>query len=128
MEYLITPDQPTQWKLNIVDFIENLEKAWHDITITSTTNPDDYYSLEWIIQMPEKETRLDGALHQDGQGVSLDGYLEDCATFAIWFRSLVPETQKLVFYDQGYNFCSTLQLKTTASELIEPFLSASTLG
>ncbi|CCI00886.1 conserved hypothetical protein [Microcystis aeruginosa PCC 9807] len=33
MEYLITPDQPTQWKINPVDFIENLEKSWHDTTL-----------------------------------------------------------------------------------------------
>jgi hypothetical protein len=30
MEYLITPDQPTSWKINPVDCIENLEKYRHD--------------------------------------------------------------------------------------------------
>jgi hypothetical protein len=125
MEYLITPYQPTQWKINTVDFIENLEKSWHDTTIKTLTNPDDYYSIEWVIKIPEKGTRLDGALHRDGQGISLDGYLEDCATFAIWFQSLVPENQELMFYDQGYNYCLKLQPNTAISDIIQPFLSQS---
>jgi GT2 family glycosyltransferase len=37
MEYLITPDQPTQWKINTVDFIENLEKHINPDTIVSYT-------------------------------------------------------------------------------------------
>jgi hypothetical protein len=125
MEYLITPDQPTQWKINTVDFIEHLEKSWHDIMIKNTTNPDDYYSIEWVIKIPKKGTRLDGALHRDCQGISLDGYLEDCAIFGVWFRSLVPETQELIFYDQGYNYCLKLQPNTTISDIMQPFLRQS---
>ena len=125
MEYLITPDQPNSWKINPVDCIENLEKYWHDTTIKTITNPDDYYSIEWVIKIPEKGTRLDGALHRDGQGISLDGYLEDCANFAIWFRSLVPENQELIFYDQGYNYCLKLQPKTTISDIIQLFINHS---
>jgi hypothetical protein len=125
MKYLITPDQPTQWKINAVDFIKNLQKYWHDITIKNITNSDDYYSFEWVIKIPKKETRLEGALHRDGQGISLDGYLEDCATFAIWFRSLVPESQELIFYDQGYNYYLKLQHNTRISDIMQPFLRQS---
>ncbi|NEQ69983.1 MAG: hypothetical protein F6K21_31725, partial [Symploca sp. SIO2D2] len=48
-----------------------------------------------------------------------DGYLEDCARFVIWFRSLVPQTQKLVFYDQGYNYHVELETRTTESEIMQ---------
>ncbi|MBD1804192.1 hypothetical protein H6F98_01715 [Microcoleus sp. FACHB-SPT15] len=65
----------------------------------------------------------DGALHRDGQGISLDGYLEDCARFVIWFRSIVPQTQKLVSYAQGYNCHVELQAETTESEIIQVFLT-----
>jgi hypothetical protein len=121
MEYLITPPEHTDWKIKEPDFIQCLEKRWSGIEIKQVTNPDDYYVLEWVIKVPEIEQRLDGALHRDGQGISLDGDLEDCARFAVWFRSLVPQTQ-LVFYDQGYNAHVELQAETTESEIMQPFL------
>jgi hypothetical protein len=123
MEYLVTPPEPTNWKINEPDFIQHLKKQWSDIEIHKVANPDDYYALEWIVKVSGIEQRLDGALHRDGQGISLDAYLEDCARFAIWFRSLVPQTQKLVFYDQGYNCHVELEAETTESEIMQPFLA-----
>lgn len=123
MEYLITPLEATDWKINESEFIDHLSKQWSDIEIKAVRNPDDYYSLEWVIKVPGMGQRLDCALHRDGQGISLDGYLEDCARFALWFRSLVPQTQQLVFYDQGYNSHIELTEKTTESEIIQPFLA-----
>lgn len=123
MEYLITPPESTSWKINESDFIQHLEKQWSDIEIRKVTNPDDYYALEWVIKVSGIGQRLDGVLHRDGQGISLDGYLEDCAIFAIWFRSLVPQTQKLLLYDQGYNCHVELEAETTESEIMQPFLA-----
>ncbi|NEP12190.1 MAG: hypothetical protein F6K14_18670 [Symploca sp. SIO2C1] len=119
MEYLVTPPESTNWKISESDFIQHLEKQWSGIEIRKTTNPDDYYLLEWVVKVSGIGHRLDGALHRDGQGISLDGYLEDCARFVIWFRSLVPQTQKLVFYDQGYNCHIDLEAKTTESKIMQ---------
>ncbi|NET86902.1 MAG: hypothetical protein F6K45_02115 [Kamptonema sp. SIO1D9] len=116
MEYLITPPASTSWKINSVEFTQSLQEKWSEVKIRTVTNPDDYYALEWVILEGE---RLDGALHRDGQGISLDGSLEFCASFAIWFRSLVPETQNLLFYDQGFNFYVDLHEETTKSEIIQ---------
>lgn len=123
MEYLITPPEPTDWKINESDLIEHLSKQWSEIEIQKVTKKDDYYALEWVIKVLGSDRRLDGALHRDGQGISLDGYLEDCAIWAIWFRSLVPQTQKLVFYDQGFSSHIELRLETTEAEIIQPFLA-----
>lgn len=123
MEYLITPPEPTDWKINESDFINHLLKHWSDIQIKQVVDPDDYYSWEWSIKVAGKGQRLDGALHRDGEGISLDGYLSDCAFFALWFRSLVPQDQRLLFYDQGFNYHIDLQIETTASEIIESFLA-----
>jgi hypothetical protein len=123
MEYLITPPEHTDWKTKEPDFIQHLEKRWSGIEIKKVTNPDDYYVLEWVIKVPKRGQRLDGALHRDGQGISLDGDLEDCVRFAVWFRSLVPQAQKLVFYDQGYNSQVELQAETTELEIMQPFLA-----
>ncbi|NES19073.1 MAG: hypothetical protein F6K41_09110 [Symploca sp. SIO3E6] len=120
MEYLVTPPESTNWKINESEFIQHLEKQWSGIEIWKTTNPDDYHTLEWVLKVSGTEDRLDGALHRDGQGISLDGYLEDCARFVIWFRSLVPQSQKLVFYDQGYNCHIELETTTTESEIMHP--------
>ncbi|NET60293.1 MAG: hypothetical protein F6K47_30365 [Symploca sp. SIO2E6] len=120
MEYLVTPPESTNWKISESYFIQHLEKQWSGIEIHKTTNPDDYYVLEWVVKVSSRGHRLDGALHRDGQGISLDGYLEDCARFVIWFRSLVPPTQNLVFYDQGYNCHVELEATTTESEIMQP--------
>lgn len=123
MEYLITPPEATDWKINESEFIDHLSKQWSDIDIKVVRNPDDYYSLEWVIKVPLIGHRLDCALHRDGQGISLDGYLEDCVRFAICFRSLVPQTQQLVFYEQGYNSHIELTEEATESEIMQPFLA-----
>ncbi len=123
MEYLITPPQPTNWQINASDFSQDIQKQWSDIEISPITNPDNYYALECIIKVPGIGQRLDVALHRDGQGISLDGYLEDCARFAIWIRSLVAPTQELVFYDQGYNSHIELRAETNESDIMEPFLA-----
>ena len=123
MEYLITPPEATDWKINSKALRDNLKKSWSQIEFKMVTNPDDYYCLEWIIINPETRQRIDGALHRDEQGISLDGYIQDCATFAVWFRSLVSPSQNLLFYDQGFNSHIELQENTTESEIIKPFLA-----
>ena len=72
---------------------------------------------------PRCQQRLDGALHRDRQGISLDGSLEDCAKFALWFRDFVPSNQALFFYDQGYNYQIDLQKNITNVEIINTFSS-----
>lgn len=123
MEYLITPTEATDWQINENDLIKNLHQYWLDSEIKPITNIDDYHLIEWEINVPETGHRLDGALHRDRQGISLDGYIEDCASFAIWFRLLVPEVQKLLFYDQAFNHNIELKSHTSRAEIIEPFLA-----
>ncbi|HBE21197.1 MAG TPA: hypothetical protein DEG17_09310 [Cyanobacteria bacterium UBA11149] len=123
MEYLITPSTATNWQINASDFSQEIQKQWSDIEVLSITNLDSYYVLECTIKVPGIGQKLDVALHRDGQGISLDGDLADCARFAIWFRSLVAPKQELVFYDQGYNSHIELRAETTESDIIQPFLT-----
>lgn len=64
---------------------------------------------------------LTGSLDRTGQVIALDGWLEDCAVFAVWFRFLVPVEQQLAFYDEAYSADVELGTATTAEELIAPF-------
>lgn len=123
MEYLITPPSETDWQFNQSDFIDYLVKKWSNIQIKLCTNPSDYYCCEGLIKVVGSRQMLEIALHRDMQGVSLDDCLEDCAFFAVWLRSLVPEYQKLVFYDQGYNAHIELKQNTTESEVINSFVT-----
>jgi len=123
MQYLITPPKETDWQINQSYFVNNILKEWPDAEIQVVTNPDRFYQLEWFTKVSGEGLRLDGALHRDGQGVSLEGYLEDCAKFAIWFRSFVPKSQKLIFYDQGYNYYIELEEGITEAEILAAFES-----
>lgn len=122
MEYLITPAEETDWHINESDLINHLFEKWSNVQIKEITNPDDFYSLEGLIKLDADKT-LEFALHQDKQGVSLDGYLKDCAFFAVWLRVLVPPHQKLLFYDQGYNAHIELNESTTELDIINSFTS-----
>ena len=123
MQYLITPQKETDWQINQSYFVNNLLKKWPDAEIQVVTNPDRFYQLEWFSKVVGQGIRLDGALHRDGRGVSLEGYLEDCAKFVIWFRSFVPKSQKLIFYDQGYNYYIELEEGITETEILAAFES-----
>lgn len=121
MEYLITPPEATDWKIDNDLFMEDLTKTWSDVSLHIIKNQDDYHYIEWTIMPPQTQQRLDGSLHRDQQGVSLDGSIEDCAKFAFWFRFFVPSYQKLIFYDQGYNSQIELQTNTDEKEIIQTF-------
>lgn len=45
--------------------------------------------------------------------------LEACATFAVWYRKLIPATEKLVFCDDGYYKHIDLNIDTTEEEIIQ---------
>jgi hypothetical protein len=123
MEYLITPPEATDWRIDAEVFKENLVNNWSNLSLNPIVNAEDYYCLEWVIMPPRCQQRLDGALHRDRQGISLDGSLEDCAKFALWFRDFVPSNQALFFYDHGYNYHIDLQKNITNVEIINTFSS-----
>ena len=121
MEYLITPPEATDWRIDNDQFRENLINTWPGVSSHSVNNPEDYHYLEWTIMPPQTQQRLDIALHRDRQGISLDGSIEDCAKFALWFRSFVPSPQKLIFYDQAYNSKIELHNNTKEKEILQTF-------
>ena len=123
MEYLITPPESTNWKINQNEFIEYLTQTWSDIDIYPVSNEEDYYLIEVAIKLPHTDQKLEIALHRDLQGISLDGSIENCAKFAIWFRSLVPLNQALIFYDQGYNCQIKLSNNTTEEDILQTFVT-----
>jgi len=65
---------------------------------------------------------VDGTLSRDGSSVALEADVQASAQFARWLRSIVPSTQALVFYDEGYSADVALTPDTTEEQLTRPFL------
>src|SRR5262249_41279673 len=62
-------------------------------------------------------TSVDGRLSRDGLFVALDADVHASARFARWLRSIVPSTQPLAFYDEGYTADVPLTAETPRSSL-----------
>ena len=101
----------------------SLRRRWPDAVITPSEDPADFHALEWRVQSGARE--VEGALSRDGCALILEGHIEDVADIAIWFRSLVPAVQPLLFYDEGYSADVPLSAETTTGDLIKPFLPGS---
>lgn len=61
---------------------------------------------------------LEGRFNSAMSGVVLHYDIHDAAPFALWFRKLVPDTQMLEFYDEGYNAHIELRPETTEAEIV----------
>src|SRR5262249_22702610 len=118
MHYLISSPIKTNWKMESSEFISRLIERWPRAKIRERTLGSPF-SHDWELQMPRGV--LDGRLSEDPWGVSIDGDLEDCVDFAMWFRSLAPPEQPLLFYDDCFNVDVPLTHQTTAADLIAAF-------
>lgn len=50
-----------------------------------------------------------------------NGDFEDCADFVLWYRSIVPRTQALLFCDEGYDSKIMLEPGTTQADIFRAF-------
>lgn len=97
------------------EFVAHLLARWPSAKIRETTDPN--LSPEWEIEMPGGV--LYGECYRQLPGVVFNGYtFEDLAAFALWFRSLVPPEQPLLFFEEGYGWDMELKPNTTAQELV----------
>lgn len=118
MSYFISPPDEMSWEFDVEVFRERLGE-WKGISFRELTDPAGYNALEWSI--PLRFGEIYGALDQSAQVVHLDGFLGDCALFALWLRTLVPSHVELLFYDENYSNDVALVSFTEASELIRAF-------
>jgi len=117
MNYLVSPPDKTHWNLDTADFLSRLIEQWPSARVRR--NNDLNFTPSWKMEMPGGT--LEGEFNPRCSGIALDGDLEDCATFALWFRSLVPAMQPLLFYDDCFNVDVPLTPETTAADLIAAF-------
>lgn len=118
MSYLVSAPVKTKWKIEPAVFIARLTERWPGVKVRERA-VDFPFSYDWEIEMPGGV--FDGRLSEDPWGVSLDGDLEDCVAFALWFRSLAPPEQPLLFYDDCFSVDVPLTYQTTAADIVAAF-------
>lgn len=118
MSYFISPPDETSWEFDIDVFRERLSE-WQGIVFRESGDPAQLNVLEWSI--PLRFGEVYGALDHSGQIVHLDGFLGDCALFALWLRTLVPSDVELLFYDETYSADVALMSFTNESDLVRAF-------
>jgi len=115
MNYFISPPTESNWRLAPSEFIADLLSRWPQALVQGLTNSP-YFSHEWEIQTPSGI--LEGEFYKDGTAVAFMGDFQDCTNFVLWFRSLVPPEQPLVFYDDGLHFKVDITRETTAADIV----------
>ncbi len=112
--------EKTDWKKAPEELVSSLLQQWPDAHfVVDSSQP---FSHEWSISISGRS--LEGAIHKDGTAIALDGELQDCALFAIWFRTQVPKEIKMLFYDQDYSVVLPLEESTSVSDIVEGFNKA----
>ena len=100
-------------------FVELLRAQWPTGRMKSIADPEDHHSVEF--ELPMKESTLLGSLNREGSTVVFYGSIRDCAGFALWYQTVVPEVCPLLMFDEGYSRSIGLNPDTTAEEIIHAF-------
>ena len=113
MTYFICRPSGSKWHITPANFIAKLLARWPEARVRERGS--DPISHDWKMQMPGGE--FEGRFHREQSGVAMNGAFEDCVNFVLWFRSLVPPTEPLFFFDDGMNVEFPVTVDTTAEEI-----------
>src|SRR5215471_10170813 len=113
MNYFVSAPTETDWRMTPGEFLGHLTARWPHATVRQLPYP---FSYAWEIPMQDRP--LGGDFYGDYSGVAFEGAFEDCAGFAVWFRSLVPAQQPLMFYDECVSFKMDLKPETTVVDIV----------
>ena len=120
MSYFVSPREETDLNVDEAILTRNLDSRWPEIEVSRTSNPESNHVIEWSLRIDGR--LLEGSLDKTRQVTHLDGDVRDCARFAVWFRSLIPDRYELAFYDEAYSADVELTEMTTEDEVAAPFL------
>ena len=120
MDYLVSPPEETDWRIDPADFEAALVARWPDADLQQSA-PDRVYAFDFTVKL-DGDT-VDGAFERAGQTVGLTRDLRLCAEVAAWFRTVVPAEQPLLFYDQGYNSHVALSAGITGEAIVAAYLA-----
>jgi hypothetical protein len=116
--YLISTPEKGGELIGASSLAEKIQSSWPDASV-SVGNADDI-ALSWSMKI--KSHQINGCLFKSGH-LSMDGDVESCIHFAVWYRQQIPQKTQLVMYDDSYNDDIELSSKTTEQEIIKVFCS-----
>ena len=119
--FFVSPTTDVDWAFDADALRARIREQYPDADVRGPETAADAYQLHWTLQTPSG-VPLEGALDRDGDGVTLDGDVVDCARFATWLHSVAPPDARLSFYDEGYTSAIMLEPTTTVDELVTPFV------
>ncbi len=124
MRYVIAPLGAANWRLPAARFAAKLRTEWPEAAIRIVDivdNAESPHALEWTL--PMRATRkVAGALDRTGQVVELEGDVRDCATFARWLRTQLPDTYRVQLSDEAATTTIEVRPETTEAELVGAFV------
>lgn len=116
--YFILIREEALFRFDSYRFEQELRLRWAELEVEFITFPGDIYSSTWRLRN-EMKIMLTGNLHKNGEMVVFDGTLQHIVEFAIWLRSIVPSSVKLILFDEGYMFELLLTPETTGQQIVE---------
>jgi hypothetical protein len=116
--YLISTPEKGIEPISSSSLVSKIKSSWPDANISAETAEE--IALSWSVKV--ENFRVDGCLFKSGH-LSMDGEVEDCIRFAIWYRQQIPQEIELVMYDDSYNDDIQLSSETTEQEMIKVFFS-----
>lgn len=98
MYILIASPEESDWKIDPEEFARLFKEAWPGVDIIWVKDP----GVAFDFAMEGKHEPMYGSFHRSGDAFVIDqGAMPDRAELMVWFRSLVPPSQPLVFCDEG---------------------------
>lgn len=114
-EYFISRPDDNQWSLDIEAFARKLQSRWPSARLRSRSD-----QAQWDIR--EREYTIVGELYlSPGPVVCVEGELESCAEFALWYRQQIPADQLIWFYDDELSDHVVLGNETTIEQIVDAF-------
>jgi hypothetical protein len=107
----------SHWSVSREELLASLRVSWPEIQAKVESGRDETHDITWSAQ--GEAGLIDVYHHRDGTCLYLDGAMEDAASFAVWYRTLVPPAVELIFCDDSYSFSVRIASQMTAADLVD---------
>jgi hypothetical protein len=121
MDYLVSPAEETDWRIDPAELEAALRARWELVRYHPNAEHD---MFAFDFDLAVGGGLVDGGFARDGKVLGLGGDVNLVARVAVWFRELVPAEQSLLFYDQMYNGHVELTPGMSAAQLAEAYLAS----
>lgn len=119
--FFISSTTESDWAFDPDALARAIQQRYSDADVRGPQTPADAYQLHWTVATGS-DVPLEGALDREGDGLTLDGDVGDCAQFAVWVQAVAPAGAELSFYDEGYTSAIVLEPTTREEDLVAAFV------